>query len=94
MLNPRKEPKRERSVRREDFLHRRIPRDTGGSAAVSRPANAVRGIKYAVCSHNRIRKAGGACRRAFPVRQRRLPHPKIPLCGISAPVSPSDPHSA
>ena len=36
MLNPRKEPKRERSVRREDFLHRRIPRDTGGSAAVSR----------------------------------------------------------
>ena len=70
MLNPRKEPKRERSVRREDFLHRRIPRDTGGSAAVSRPANAVRGIKYAVCSHNRIRKAGGACRRAFRGRPR------------------------
>ena len=44
MLNPRKEPKRERSVRREDFLHRRIPRDTGGSAAVSFLTNTKKGL--------------------------------------------------
>lgn len=66
MLNPRKELKRERSVK--IFFSGRIPRDTGGSAAGSRPANAVRGIKYAICLHNRTHKAGGSCRRAFPVR--------------------------
>ena len=47
------------------FFSGRIPRDTGGSAAVYRPANAVRGIKYAICLHNRTHKAGGAHRRAF-----------------------------
>ena len=46
------------------FFSGRIPRDTGGSAAESRPANAVRGIKYAICMHNRTPKAGGAHRRA------------------------------
>ena len=39
------------------------------------PANGVRGIKYAVCSHNRTHKAGGACRRAFRGR----PHPRQPI---------------
>ena len=52
------------------FFSGRIPRDTGGSAAVSRPANAVRGIKYAICLHNRTHKAGGAHRRAFRGRPR------------------------
>lgn len=43
------------------------PRTKGQAATPPRPAtaNGVRGIKYAVCSHNRIRKAGGSCRRAF-----------------------------
>lgn len=54
MLNPRKELKRERGVK--IFFSGRIPRDTGGSAAVSRPANAVRGIKYAICPANRIHR--------------------------------------
>ena len=69
------------------FFSGRIPRDTGGSAAVSRPANAVRGIKYASCLHNRTHKAGGAHRRAFRGRHVHA-NPKIPQ-GFLHPENPS-----
>ncbi len=84
MLNPRKELKRERRVK--IFFSGRILRDIGGSAAVSHPANAVRGIKYAICLHNRTHKAGGAHRRAFRGRPCSR-QPQNPA-GISAPIQP------
>ena len=60
--------------------------------AVSRPANAVRGIKYAICLHNRTHKAGGAHRRAFRGRPCSR-QPQNPA-GISAPRKPVTPRSA
>lgn len=65
MLNPRKELKRERRVRSEE---RRVkikdespsirPHTKGQAATPPRPAtaNGVRGIKYAICLHNRTHR--------------------------------------